>query len=52
MLSHEKARPSEARFQHLNQGHDDLILDGINNVQYSVISNKKRQLYTHILVEI
>ena len=52
MLQHEKASPSADRFQKLKKGNDNYFEDGLNNVEYSVISKVERNLYTHILVTI
>ena len=52
MLQHEKSSPSADRFQKLKKGNDNYFEDGLNNVEYSVISKVERNLYTHILVTI
>ena len=53
MLQHDKASPSADRFQKLKKGNaDNYLEDGLNNVEYSVISKVERNLYTHILVTI
>ena len=51
MLPHIKASPSKDRFQLLKKGHGEEILeDGLDSVDYSVISAVERDRYFHILV--
>ena len=51
MLPHIKASPSKDRFQMLKKGHGEEIMeDGLDSVDYSVISAVERDRYFHILV--
>ena len=50
MLNHEKEQPAEDRFTKLEEGHYSGPDEGLNSLNYSVISSVERDLYTHILV--
>ncbi len=52
MLPHDKETPSENRLVMLEKGHLSAADDGLNNIDYSVVSNVQRELYTHLLVAI
>ena len=52
MLPHQQAQPSESRVENLRQGRDKVDVDGMANTEYTIISHVKRELYTHLLVEI
>jgi len=50
MLHHEKEVPAEDRFIKLEKGRYSGPDEGLNSLNYSVISTVERDLYTHILV--
>ena len=50
MLQHDKEKPSENRLAIIESGRDTVMDDGLNNVEYSVVSHMERDLYTHVLV--
>ena len=51
MLHHEKEPPAKDRFDTLEKGRLSGGFDeGLNSLNYSVISTVEREMYTHILV--
>ena len=50
MLNHEKEPPAKDRFDTLEKGRFTGGDEGLNSLNYSVISNVEREMYTHILV--
>ena len=50
MLQHVKEKPSDNRFDMLEKGRLMGSEEGLNSLNYSVISNVEREMYTHILV--
>lgn len=52
MLHHERETPSEDRFVMLEKGRLNSDEDGLENIDYNVISNVQRDLYTHLLVAV
>ena len=52
MLHHEKEVPAEDRFTKLENGRYSGPDEGLNSLNYSVISSVERDLYTHILVAV
>lgn len=52
MLHHDRETPSEDRYVILEKGRLNPDEDGLDNIDYTVISNVQRDLYTHLLVAI
>ena len=50
MLHHEKEPPAKDRFDTLEKGRFTGGDEGLNSLNYSVISTVEREMYTHILV--
>ena len=50
MLHHEKEPPAKDRFDTLEKGRFTGGDEGLNSLNYSVISAVEREMYTHILV--
>ena len=52
MLHHKQAEPSNDRFEQLQKGRLNVEEDGLNSIEYKVISHVQRDLYTHLLVSL
>ncbi|TRY80460.1 hypothetical protein TCAL_10482 [Tigriopus californicus] len=50
MAKHKKEKPSEQRLKVLKDGHKYFNTDGLNNLQYDLVSKKQFLLYTSISV--
>lgn len=52
MLPHAKETPSEDRHGHLSDGSAHVLDDGLNSLNYTVMSLQLKPLYTHVIADI
>lgn len=52
MLIHKKESPSNSRFENLENSAQRYDIDGISNLEYTVLNHQLRPLYSWILADV